>query len=101
MIRYYPDLQRHSPLRPLDWRWRRAQWLVTHNRNFSRRRDDIETGRAVHYLRALACSPNGADSAELQRRYPDVYAAHRLHEAGGVTTLLVQARLLAGQSSAQ
>jgi len=44
---YYPDLQRHSFFRPPDWRWRRAQWLVTRGRYYSRRRDDVETGRAV------------------------------------------------------
>jgi hypothetical protein len=93
----HPDLQRHNPLREPSWRWRRALSLVARGRYFSRHRDDPETGRAVHYLRALARCPQGIPSARVVKRYPEIYEAHRLHEDGGTTRMLVEARLLARQ----
>lgn len=44
---YYPDLQRHSFFRPVDWRWQRACALLERGRYFSPRRDDQQTGRAL------------------------------------------------------
>jgi hypothetical protein len=94
---YYPDLLRYSFFRPTDWRWRRTRRLVERGHSFSRRRDDDETGRAVRYLRALG---RGHPAAAM-RQFPDVHGARRLHEAGGRTRLVVQARLLAGQAPAE
>jgi hypothetical protein len=92
---YYPDLMKHSFFRPADWRWRRACRLAERGRSFARRRDDDETGRAVRYLRAL-----GRGHTVAVRRFPDVHGARRLHDGGGPTRLLVEARLLARQASA-
>jgi hypothetical protein len=92
----YPQRQRHSPTRSVAWRWERAHDLVREGRYYSRHRDDAETGRAVHYLRALNRCRHGGDLERLQRFHPEVYAAHQLHD-GGDRTLEVQARLLTGQ----
>jgi hypothetical protein len=96
---FYPEILRHSPLRPPDWRWRRAESLVAQGRYFSQGRDDAQTGRAARYLRALARRSRPA--GEAIRHYPDVHAARRLHEGGGPIPLMVQARLLARQSIAE
>jgi hypothetical protein len=99
MITFYPDLQRHHPLRTPGWRWRRACWLLERGRYFSRRRDDAQTGRAIHYLRALTRSRSGRPGARIRKHYSDIHAARQLHESAAPTKLLVQARLLARQSS--
>jgi hypothetical protein len=101
MISYHPDLQRLSPLRRPDWRWRRAQTLVAARRYYCCRRDDPETGRTVRYLRALARCADGIPSAQLERNFPDLCRAHRLHDNNGTTKLTVEARLLAGQAVAE
>src|SRR5262245_56016614 len=93
---YYPRLQQFSPLRPVDWRWRRAQKLVSGGRSFSRLRDDAETGRLTHYLR-LAARGAGRRRPRHARAFPDLHAACRLHEHGGALRLELQARLLAAQ----
>jgi hypothetical protein len=101
MISYHPDLQRLSPSRPLDWRWRRAQTLVASGHYYVRRRDDPKTGHAVHYLRALALCADGIPSAHVDRNFPDLCRAHRLHSNNGTAKLTVEARLLAGQAVAE
>jgi hypothetical protein len=90
----HPELQKNSPIRPPDWRWRRATWLVSQGRNYSRCRDDEGTGRAVRYLRHLARGRG-------RHVYRHIHAARLLHEDGGNTRLLVQARILARQTSAE
>jgi hypothetical protein len=95
---YFPDVQRSSCNRHPDWRWGRAGWLVENGRYFSRRRDDADTGRAAHYLRALARSRRGDPRADLLQRFPDIHAARQLREGGGATQVVVQARLLARQT---
>lgn len=98
---YYPDLEHFSPVRPLAWRWDRAARLVRCGSYFTRRRDDEQTGRAVHYLRALHRCRTDRQAKRLARRYPDVHAARQLHDHGGTTTLEVQSRVLAGQADDQ
>ena len=73
----YPELQAHSPVRPPDWRWRRAQALVAAGRYVSQRRDDADTGRAVRYLRAFARCQGGLPTAQIERRFPDLLVAHQ------------------------
>jgi hypothetical protein len=99
MTTFYPDLLRHSLLRPPYWRWQRARSLVERGRYFSRRRDDAPTGRVVHYLRALARSRSGRPGAALPNDFAAIHAARQLHESAAPTRLLVQARLLARQTS--
>src|SRR5262245_44912699 len=93
----YPESQKHSPFRPPDWRWRRAEHLVAAGRYYCRRRDDEATGRAVHYLRALTRG-RGVLPAKVAKLYADIHAAHRLFERGGQARVVVEARILARQT---
>ena len=93
---YYPDLCRHDFFCPPEWRWERARWLVEQGLYYSRHRDDEQTGRAVHYLRALASS--GRRARMTQASMQDIGEALRLHESGGHQRLLIEARQFAGQS---
>jgi hypothetical protein len=95
----HPDFQRNNPLRPIAWRWERAQWLLSHHRNFSRRRDDEPTRHALAFLRDLA-RRSPTRSALLEKRFPIIYGAHQLH-ADEAKKLIIEARLLARQSSAE
>jgi hypothetical protein len=96
MISNYPLMQEFSPIRSPSWRWERACYLVDHRRNFSRLRDDEETSRAMHYIRA---SQSGLRHRTLQRRFPKMDAAWQLLLDDGATRCIVQARILARQSS--
>jgi hypothetical protein len=94
----YPELQRRSPTRAPAWRWERAQALVREGRHVSRRKDDEETALAVCYLRARRRCRHDRGDEQLAYVFPDVHAARQLHERGGNTAVVVQARLLAQQS---
>lgn len=96
---FYPDLQQHSPSRRPDWRWQRAQRLLDAGRYFSRRRDDEQTGRAIHYLRSLQKSGGKLRAGDLAQ-FRDVLLAHELHQSRGNGALIMQARLLARQTTA-
>jgi hypothetical protein len=99
MIPTHPHFQQQNPLRRPDWRWRRAAWLINHRRSFSKRRDDDQTRQALNYLRgAIRCQ--GVAITKLLDRFPEIHAARQLHDNGGLTELMVQARLLARQPSA-
>jgi hypothetical protein len=95
---FYPDLHRRSPVRPLAWRWQRADALVGQGRYFCRRRDAAQTGRTVRYLRALERCRTGLHKERLARAFLDVHDARLLHEDNGARAVEVQARLLARQS---
>ena len=98
---YYPNILRYSFVRPLTWRWDRARHLVGANRNYSRRTDDEQTGKAMHYLRDLRRCHSERQLERLGSHDPDLHLARQLHEAGCNTALEVQARLLARQSVAE
>ncbi len=87
-----------SPLRPLDWRWQRATQLVRDRRHFAPRRDDVQIGVAMRYLRAWNKTPPEKRHAILARTFPELHRSHELHEQGGNLRAEVQARLLARQS---
>jgi len=76
----------------VNWRWQRAQWLLAHRRNYSPRRDDEQTGRALCFLRALArCS--------CLKGFSDIQGALQLYKNNEPIKLLVEARILARQTS--
>lgn len=92
---YEPDRERVNPFRELDWRWRRAERLVSEGRPFLPRRDDAATGRCVAYLR------DQKQRRDLARRHPDLHAAHTVWAADGDLRAALEARILAGQSDAE
>jgi hypothetical protein len=93
----HADLHRYSPLTSVDWRWRRAQRLVEHRQARSRLRDDAATRRAASYVRDLA--RYGGLSPKLAGKHPQIWAAHRLRQSDGPARLVVEARILARQTS--
>jgi hypothetical protein len=94
------QIQRRHPLRSPAWRWERAQWLLDRHFHFSRLRDDELTGRTLRYLRQLS-RPHQYDLARAVKRDPDLAGAHRLYESDGAEGVLIEARLLMGQDSAE
>ena len=94
---YYPDRRRYDFFSPPEWRWLRARDLVEQGLHYAPHRDDVETGRAARYLRALASPGRRAGMTLASMR--DIGEALLLHESGGSQRLLVEARQLAGQGS--
>lgn len=93
-------LQQHSPLRPLEWRWRRATYLATLGRRLSRGDDDAPTISAARFLAALG---NGREQAELERIWPGMQQAETLANQcvpDPRQRWEVEARLLAGEDDA-
>ena len=89
------EFQRHNPFRDPDWRWSRAWAIVRHGRYFSRRRDDDDTGRAIHFIRGLLRQRETLCPFE---DMPDMLSAHNIWKEGGDHRLELEARILAGQS---
>ena len=102
MIKYLSssEFQEDNPMRPLAWRWQRAWWIVSHHQNFSRRRDDAATRRIVAYLRARGRRGRVVRSVRT-KQFADIRAACEINECGDSTRLVLQARILARQSSVE
>ena len=94
----YCQYQKCNALRPVDWRWRRAQRLIEGGRYASRQRDDAVTCRAVHFLRALRRAHSRRARLGLARSKPHLYAAHQVHIGPWQRRVEVEARLLARQT---
>ena len=93
------DVHPDNPMRPPDWRWLRSQELVAAKRNCSRRRDDDATCRAVKYIRARNRCKSERGFAGLGKRMPDLHLAHRLQTLADRKKWIIQARILARQTS--
>ena len=91
------DLLRHSPMRPVDWRWQCALELID---GCARVRPDEDrwVKLAVSYQRAVNAANTGAKCRSLCRRMPEMVYAHRLYDEGGLSADEITARLLAGES---
>ena len=99
-VTYYPDFEKHNPLRELDWRWRRARELLAKNRYFSPKRDDLLTGRALRYLRARDRCLSDKSISRLAREFPDIVEACAI-KRNRPLALEIEARLLAGQTPSE
>lgn len=93
----YHQFQQHNPTCPVDWRWRRAEHLVSTGRYASSKRDDGLTCQAVHFIRALNRCTTKRQLAGLAERVPDFHGAHQVRASGGMRRLELEARLLAKQ----
>jgi hypothetical protein len=91
------DFGAANPRRPVDWRWRKASYLLDRGFRWSRCRDDELTRRAKHYMSALSRCRCVADRGRLERKLPAVAAAIALHEGEPTARLAVEAGLLAGE----
>jgi hypothetical protein len=87
------------PFRPVDWRWRRAVYLVENGRPVAPRRDDAWARAAVRFYRALRQCQDEAARQGLARRLPALFQAHALY--AGPPSLVrwhLEARLLTPES---
>ena len=67
-----------DPFRPVDWRWRRAVYLLEKNPPVSPRRDDAWVRTAVRFYQELRQCPDEAARQGLARRLPAIFQAHAL-----------------------
>lgn len=87
------DIHPSSPMRPVDWRWKRAQWLRARALEKSFGPVDRWTEQALRF-RELFDSCHG-DPAVLAERVPDLAVAHRIWLAQDQPVRwLLEARLL-------
>jgi hypothetical protein len=91
------DLGAASPMRPVDWRWRRAGRLLELGLRSSASRDDEPTRMAKRYRAGLRRCRDEADRWRLERKMPDVAGAVAIFEGEPTTRGAVEARLLAGE----
>jgi hypothetical protein len=94
MLPHYSQIIADSPTRPVDWRWRRACRLVEERRRLLSAHDDDATLQGARYLRLFA-----RNSRQAVTEFPHIDAARKMRE--DTLRTVVEARLLAGQSSAQ
>jgi hypothetical protein len=88
-----------DPFRPVDWRWRRAVYLVENNRPVSPRRDDAWARAAVRFYQELRQCQDEAARQGLAQRLPVIFQAHALY--AGPPSLArwhLEARLLTPES---
>lgn len=97
----FAEIQKFNPARSVSWRWERARWLVSKRRRFSHSHDDETTERAVRYLRERARGRSANLGSVVRKHFQDIHLACQLHENGGASQLLVEARILARQTSAE
>jgi hypothetical protein len=92
----------HSPLQPLDLRWRRCHYLVRYGRRPSRDRDDRATFDGWRYLLDRRTCRDRSDQERLAQRHPAVAAAYYLsrqaRQAEPLRKAEVEARFLARQT---
>src|SRR4051794_4490045 len=81
------------PYRPVDWRWRRARYLLEEAVR-PRRRDDHAVRRAREFLvRRRRCHRRG-DDRRLAERMPEVHGACAIADGDHRLRAEVEARLL-------
>lgn len=90
--------QARNPFRPPDWRWQRANDLVTAGRYYSRKCDDEETGVAVHYLRQQRRAVTRHAREVILQTFAYVSEAEAIRNRPTLQRLELEARILAGQS---
>jgi hypothetical protein len=95
----WPKFQAFNFDRQLDWRWNRAFALVLNGRYVSRRRDDLQTGQAVRFLREMFKPVQ--DLKTLAAQMPDLWSAHELSMGPADQRVELEARVLARQSSVE
>ena len=96
---FYPyTLQRHNPLRPVNWRARRLAQILAGDGNFNRRRDDMPTVEAACHARFWPLCTCADEVRMVDRRWPGFFGARFLRKGDPWRRLELEARLLAGQS---
>lgn len=89
----------HDPFRPVDWRFKRAQWLQEAGRYARRDRDDDYVLLCKRFLAAKQRCKDDLDDEALARKMPGVWYAFKVYgrdDADDRATF--EARILADQS---
>jgi hypothetical protein len=95
------SIPHHNPFRELDWRYRRAQALITQEKCPSRTRDDRRTWQAWRFFRGLAQCDDGGRHERIRRRHSDLAAAVELQQSvDALQRWEVEGCILAGESFA-
>jgi hypothetical protein len=89
-----------SPFRPPAWRWQRACYLAEHEQRASARRDDEHVREALRFCRLLRRCSGQQGLVRLARQSPALYEAWLLFRDSSLRRWELEARILAGQSSA-
>lgn len=95
------NLRKDAVFRPVDWRWRRAALLRSHNQAPSRRTDDDCIARARAFLgEHSACGAREWELSELADRWGALYTAYDMHHETAYVRMRheLEARLLTGVS---
>ena len=95
-IFYHPA----DPLRPPDWRYRRAVELAANHRPLSLRRDDPVTRQLVNHLKSRRGGAGRRGQPAGERGDPAMVSAIALHAGGDALRTVTEAWLLAGASPA-
>jgi hypothetical protein len=90
-----------NPLRPPDWRYRRALELLARHRPASLRSDDLATRRLLAHLRSCRRSAGSRAQAACDRRDPAIADAVELFTRGDALRSVVEAWLLAAAPPAE
>lgn len=91
---------RLNPLRPVDWRHRRACQLLDRNQQAARWMEDQETRKIFRFLRRRRLCRTDRDRVDLIQGMPEVSGAFEIHEhQDSAMRSGVEARILAGQSA--
>lgn len=95
------DTRPTSPFHRPSWRWDRASILVTSGRRIVGRDKEPGVVRCAAFLRDLRAASTPRKRAGVERRHPSLAAAYAVYEAGGDARVVLEARLLSGQSDAE
>jgi hypothetical protein len=90
-----------NPFRPTDWRWQRAQELVSGRRRFNRRLDDATIYRLVKFQKELKKAEAGDENAyaRMHDHSQDLYQLFMFHRLDDQYRYELEARLLSGQTN--
>lgn len=91
-------ISEHDPFRPIDWRYRRAEWLRTSGRHVRKDRECPYIALAKKFLAAKERCDSDIDEERLAKRMPGIYFAYRIFNRHDTNDrYVIEARILANQ----
>src|SRR5262249_45385186 len=91
---HLPDA--HDPFKAPCWRWQRAGYLLDHGRQPLQDLDDVVTGEAGLFRKALPRCRPAADREQPAQDYPGLFEPHAVYTGEPLRRAELEARLLAG-----
>jgi hypothetical protein len=97
----YVDFYRTNPLRPPEWRWRLAEWLIDNHLRLHRSTNDNQLALTRRFILQLGVCRTSMEIIYLERDFPELLPAWSYFARDPYAALRyeLEARLLAGQSS--